>query len=67
MYCVVVRRGQFQQYDRLYEMFGDRVPVMWDRRRERAGDGTSTGAERRQSAPPSWKALGFVVVEKHDS
>jgi len=35
MYCIVVKRGKFQQYDVLYKTFGGRPPVIWDRRRLR--------------------------------
>jgi hypothetical protein len=64
--CIVVRRGDYQQYDRLYRAFGDRVPVVWDRRRT-ASPVSSVGArqlERRHAPPASWVALGFVVVDR---
>jgi len=70
MPCIVVRRGDYQQYDVLYKAFGARVPVIWDRRRlersdgdsaPRAGEGHST--DRRNGRPASWDALGFVVAE----
>ena len=69
MVCIFVRRGDFQQYDRLHQAFGERVPVLWDRRRRNArpvdGDDAGTqGEERRQAPPLSWVALGFVVVNR---
>jgi hypothetical protein len=67
MVCIFVRRGDFQQYDRLHQAFGERVPVLWDRRRRTAppveGDDAQRG-ERRQAPPLSWVALGFVVVDR---
>ena len=69
MVCIIVRRGDFQQYNRLHQAFGERVPVVWDRRRRTApsakGDHTATQRdERRQPPPLSWVALGFVVVNR---
>jgi hypothetical protein len=68
MVCIIVRRGDFQQYDRLYKAFGERVPVLWDRRRTvPPGKGDDAGTpheERRQTPPLSWVALGFVVVDR---
>ena len=70
MHCIVVKRGDYQQYDVLYKAFGARVPVIWDRRRIERRDpdppsraGNRYGAERRGVTPPSWVALGFVVAE----
>jgi len=68
MPCIVVRRGDYQQYDRLFHAFGDRVPVVWDRRRTAPPGSTAvsttrrSGLERRHAPPASWVALGFVVV-----
>lgn len=67
MTCIVVKRGEFAHYDRLYRAFGDRVPVVLDRRRDvrrPAGDGDENPRprERRSSLPTSWEALGFVVT-----
>lgn len=69
MVCIIVRRGDFQQYDRLYKAFSERVPVVWDRRRHTPapveGDDMGTQREERRQAPPlSWVALGFVVVDR---
>ena len=69
MHWIIVKRGDFQLYDRLYDTFGAQVPVIWDRRRGTHGASgvvyTQTRAvdlERRQGEPPCWSALGFVVV-----
>ena len=62
MICIIVRQGAPQNYDRMYEAFGHLVPVIWDRRR--ASD-TAPGVRypnRRETPPPSWTELGFVVV-----
>jgi hypothetical protein len=69
MHYIIVRRGDFQLYDRLYNAFGERVPVLWDQRRRVAphanGDDARTPHEdRRHAPPPSWVALGFVVVDR---
>lgn len=62
VYCIVVKRGDFQTYDLLYKTFGSRVPVIWDRRER---DASSPEPDRRVgSAPTSWVALGFVVAER---
>lgn len=68
---VVVRRGDFQRYEVLYKVFGDRVPVIWDRRhseRRRLDSLPDTSDRRRgkrRSVPPlSWLALGVVIVER---
>lgn len=66
MACIVVKRGEYAQYDRLYKAFGDRVPVVWDRRRNARPSQETTGAqppERRNTLPTSWVSLGFVVAE----
>jgi hypothetical protein len=67
MTCIVVKRGEFAHYDRLYQAFGDRVPVVWDRRRVTRrphddGDENPRPRDRRSSLPTSWEALGFVVA-----
>jgi hypothetical protein len=69
MVCIYVRRGDFQQYERLHQAFGERVPVLWDRRRRSAvavqgDDAGKERRERRQAPPLSWVALGFVVVDR---
>ena len=59
MTCIIVRQGAFQQYDRLKQTVGHRVPVIWDRR------DTAPGVRypnRREAPPPSWTELGFIVV-----
>jgi hypothetical protein len=69
MLYIIVRRGDFGQYDRLHQAFGERAPVVWDRRRT-AGQSANGDApdlrpiERRQPPPPSWAGLGFVVVDR---
>jgi hypothetical protein len=66
MTCIVVKRGEFTHYDRLYKAFGDRLPVVWDRRRptRRPADSheDSRRVDRRTKPPTSWEALGFVVA-----
>jgi hypothetical protein len=70
MHCIIVRRGDFQTYDSLYQIFGSRLPVIWDRReraspRHRADQPSPNATERRTPGPPaSWVALGFVVVDR---
>jgi hypothetical protein len=69
MHYIIVRRGDFQLYDRLYAAFGQRVPVLWDQRRRIASgvngdDARKPHEERRHTPPPSWVALGFVVVDR---
>ena len=69
MHCIVVRRGDYEQYDWLYRAFGDRLPVVWDRRMTKrpaqAGIDADAPREDRRLAPPaSWVALGFVVVDR---
>jgi hypothetical protein len=68
MHYIIVRRGDFQLYDRLYNAFGDRVPVLWDQRRRITpqDDARTPHEERRHAPPPSWVALGFVVVDRRD-
>jgi hypothetical protein len=74
MYCLIVRRGDYEGYDRLYKAFGQLLPVIWERRRgERRKAAQSVGieerrrGERRGSPPPSWTALGFVVVNRRSN
>ncbi len=68
MVCIFVRCGDFQQYDRLHQAFGERVPVLWDRRRRarpiEGDDAATQRGERRQAPPLSWVSLGFVVVDR---
>jgi hypothetical protein len=67
MYCIVVRRGEFQVYDKLHQTFGQRIPVVWDRRgRAKLTDRDRERPERRGDPPTSWTALGFVVVDRPD-
>ena len=70
MYLMVVKRGDFQQFDCLHKTFAASKPiqVIWDRRARERRRGAATLenerrlAERRGSAPVSWTALNFVVV-----
>jgi hypothetical protein len=69
LHCIIVKRGKVEEYDALYKMFGSRVPVVWDRRRvsrPMPATGGARPADRRQGSPPSWVALGFVVVDRAD-
>ena len=75
MTCIIVRHGAYEEYDRLHKAYGHRMPVIWDRRRARSVP-TTTASEtassasipnRRQKPPPSWTALGFVIVDRRDS
>ena len=73
MFCIVVKRGSFQSYDLLHRAFGQKVPVVWDRRRcERRQNDQSADVvsrrvdERRGREPTSWTALGFVVIEREE-
>lgn len=69
MHYIIVKRGKMQDYDGLYKLFGARVPVVWDRRRVNRpvpATGDAGPTERRQGSPPSWVALGFVVVDRPD-
>ena len=73
MYCIIVKRGNLEDYDMLYKIFNEKMPVLLERRH---GDRRRTPVpppntqdrrqkERRGAAPPSWVALGFVVAERH--
>ena len=71
MYYVIVRRGDFQKFDLLHKTFGTVTSVVWDSRvHERRLtvdplDGEDQRhIDRREPAPASWTALGFVVVER---
>ena len=71
MHCIVVKRGAFQSYDLLHTAFGQKLPVVWDRRhveRRRAMRSLEKLNRRRTTRrgvpPASWPALGFVVVER---
>jgi hypothetical protein len=60
MFCIVVRRGEYQRYDLLYKAFGQTTPVVWERRvreQRRISAAIPSTEERRQSerrgpAPP---------------
>ena len=69
--CIVVKLGAFQSYDALHQAFGQKLPVIWDRRRverrrtQRPLDVPNRRrVSRRGPHPVSWIALGFVVVER---
>jgi hypothetical protein len=73
MHYIVVKRADFQGYDILHKAFGQKVPVIWERRHgERRQNAPDTLTEerryvKRRGAPPaSWTALGFVVVEREE-
>lgn len=68
---IYVKRNEYQRYDTLYEAFRTSIPgadVVWDRRtrerRRQPGEATVDRryADRRNSPPESWQALGFVVT-----
>ena len=70
-YCVIVKRGDLDLYDLLYHAFAHKAPVILerrrgDRRKAASVDRTSERRQRERRGPPpaSWKALGFVVVER---
>ncbi len=70
-YCIIVKRGDLDLYDLLYHAFAEKAPVILERRRgdRRKGAPGFKASERRlreRREPPqaSWKALGFVVVER---
>jgi len=69
MYCIVVKWGDFRTYDLLHATFGQRVPVVWERRqadrrkpRSSAVDTERRLAQRRGPSTASWTALNFVVA-----
>jgi hypothetical protein len=69
LYCIYVKRGDFQRFDLIHQAFSDKLPVMWERRhadRRRAAQPLDRGerrrGERRGPPPTSWTALGFVVA-----
>ena len=67
MTCIIVRQGAYEEYGRLSELLGHEVPVIWDRRPARNRPDTAPSARdpnRREKPPPSWTALGFVVVDR---
>jgi hypothetical protein len=72
MYCIVVKRGSFQSYDLLHQAFGQKVPIVWDRRlrNRRASLGTPRPDRRRKQRrggdPASWTGLDFVVVQRRE-
>jgi hypothetical protein len=73
MHYIVVKRADFQGYDLLHKAFGQKVPVIWERRHgERRQNSHSIYTQdrryiKRRGAPPaSWTALGFVVVEREE-
>ena len=71
MYCLIVKRGDTGRCDLLYKAFGQKIPVIWERRRgERRNGSADTSIEeqrqndRRGPPPPIWMALGFTVVNR---
>jgi len=65
MVCIYVRRGDFQQYDRLHQAFSRSVPVLWDRRRHSLPSVTQR-AERRQTPPVSWVQQNRADVPREE-
>ena len=68
---IYVKRAEYQRYDALYQAFRTSIPgadVVWDRRaheRRRQPIAATVDrrfSERRNTAPESWHALGFVVT-----
>jgi hypothetical protein len=72
MYCIIVKRGDFRTYDLLHSTFGQRAPIVWERRqadRRRPSGSANVDTERRQTqrrgpSPASWTAFNFVVVDR---
>ncbi len=67
--CIIVRRGNVEEYDRLYKAWGHLVPVIWDRRRARsrplADADTAPSAShpiRRRKPPVTWPMFGYIEV-----
>ena len=62
MTCIIVRQGAYEEYDRLKQTVGHRLPVIWDRRHTAPGVRYLRYPNRREAPPPSWTKLGFIVV-----
>ena len=60
MVCIFVRRGDFRQYDRLHQAFGERVPVLWDRRRRSASPVEGDDAGTRNAGKNAGRPLRLV-------
>ena len=74
MYCLIVKHGDLERYDMLYKAFGEKMPVVWERRHverrkseSRLNSGDRRHGERRGPPSPCWVALGFVVVNRTES
>ena len=72
MYCIIVKRGELERYDLLYGSFGQKMPVLWERRhadRRKTADAGATEdrRQRERRGPPqlSWTALGFAVAQRN--
>ena len=69
MDCIIVRRGDVQTYDHLYQAWEHLVPVIWDRRcppnRPVADADTTPSARhpiRRRTPPTTWAAFGYIEI-----
>ncbi len=69
-YLAIVRTGEVRVFNALRECLGRGDQVLWDRRlRERRVSRQAVPlerrrGERRQPAPPTWRALGFLLVPR---
>ena len=63
MTCIIIRRGAYEEFDRLYNAFGHQMPILWDRRAQADTAPSAYHPDRREPPSPSWTALGFVVVD----
>src|SRR4029453_121362 len=73
MHYIVVRRADFQGYDTLHKAFGQKVPVIWERRHtDRRQNANSTCEQarryiRRRGAPPArGRGPGWLPVEREE-
>ena len=64
MTCIIIRRGAYEEFDRLYNAFGHQMPILWDRRAQADTAPSAYHPDRREPPSPSWTTLGFVVVDR---